>query len=115
MGAIESKHYSSNDYELAVKASKELECILEREFHASGRGLHEKITSIATHLPTHLIKQMRYLATIRNKLIHEVGFDSIPDRKRFISDFEEAGTELRIIIHNRRTVTKTSSGGCIIC
>ncbi len=31
----------------------------------------------------------RFLATIRNKLVHERGFDQIPDRPRFIAAFEK--------------------------
>ena len=35
--------YSSNDYELVIKTSKEMEHLLEEEFHARGKGLHEKV------------------------------------------------------------------------
>jgi hypothetical protein len=35
-------------------------------------------------LPEALVRDIRYLATIRNKLIHERGFDRIPDRPEFI-------------------------------
>ena len=34
-----------NDYELAIRLSKELEYVLEIHFNATGRGLHEKITT----------------------------------------------------------------------
>ena len=67
--------HSSNDYELVIKTSKELEYFLELKFKANGKGLHEKINSLPQDsLPMPLIKKMRYLATIRNKLIHERGF-----------------------------------------
>ena len=107
MGSTGSKYsHSSNDYELAIKTSKELEYILESQFQATGRGLHEKITSASSQhhdqpLPEHLIRQMRFLATIRNKLIHERGFDHIPDRIRFIAKFEESAKELEAIIRSR--------------
>jgi hypothetical protein len=50
MGATSStpKHEfleCQNDYELVIKASKELEYILEHHFGATGKGLHEKISS----------------------------------------------------------------------
>lgn len=109
MGINLSKH-SSNDYELAIKSSKELESILEIEFKATGRGLHEKITSASSQLPPDLVKKMRYLATIRNKLIHERGFDSIPDRANFIQAFEKSADDLHQIINQRG-----GKSSCIIC
>mmetsp|Transcript_23083 Transcript_23083/g.26746 ORF Transcript_23083/g.26746 Transcript_23083/m.26746 type:complete len:112 (-) Transcript_23083:29-364(-) len=108
MGLSGSKYsHSSNDYELAIEISKELEFILVSQFHSTGRGLHEHITSTSHQLPNHLIKQMRYLATIRNKLIHERGFDTIPDRNEFIAKFEQSAEELDGIIQSR--------GGQSIC
>jgi hypothetical protein len=74
-----------NDFELAIKTSKDLELMLARSFGASGRGLHEKINSVAGQLPDGTIRQLRYIATIRNRIIHEQGFDRIPDRGAFLS------------------------------
>ncbi len=42
--------FSDNDYELVIKASKELEHLLETEFGATGRGLHEKIAAALNFL-----------------------------------------------------------------
>jgi len=103
MGAGSSKHAflrCGNDYELVIKSSKELEYILEEGFEASGKGLHEKISS-ASGLTPQLIKDMRYLATIRNKLIHERGFDRIPDRSAFITTFERSAGELEKLLSKR--------------
>ncbi|OQS07949.1 hypothetical protein THRCLA_00063, partial [Thraustotheca clavata] len=103
MGQSSSKYvHSSNDYELVIKCSKELEYILENEFGATGRGLHEKISSANAPFSAELIKQMRYLATIRNKLIHERGFDAIPDRANFIMKFEKSAQELESIVKSRQ-------------
>ena len=92
-----------NDYELAIRLSKELEYLLENEFNAKGRGLHEKITTGASNgkLDEKLIKRMRFLATIRNKLIHERGFNNIPDRDSFIQAFNDSVKELQLVIQNR--------------
>jgi len=49
---------------------------------------------------------MRYLATIRNKLIHEPGFDAIPDRAQFIKRFEESVAELQAILRARGSPTQ---------
>jgi hypothetical protein len=111
--------HPSNDYELAIKSSKELEHLLDTEFHAQGKGLHEKISSVESTLPRKLVLNMRYLATIRNKLVHEYGFDDIPDRPAFIAKFEWSAIMLKDIIEDRRRQSGTiqssySSGGCVI-
>ncbi|ETV94319.1 hypothetical protein H310_11968 [Aphanomyces invadans] len=109
MGATSSKYvHSSNDYELVIKCSKELEYILECEFGATGKGLHEKITAVSGSLSPQLVKQMRFLATIRNKLIHERGFDRIPDRGHFISQFEAAAGELEALVSARHGGTSSN-------
>ena len=108
MGALQSAH-STNDFELVIKTSKELEFILEKEFNARGKGLHEKISSVQSELPGKLCRQMRFLATIRNKLIHERGFDAIPDRQSFIASFEASKSELEAILKQRN-----SNSTCII-
>lgn len=117
MGASTSKPiHATNDYELAIKSSKELEYILEGEFEATGKGLHEKITSAANKCPFSpgLVRNMRYLATIRNKLVHERGFDAIPDRKQFIQRFEASQTELKTSIQNQRKGTLAGTGDCVV-
>jgi hypothetical protein len=96
MGSSSSKHSfldCSNDYELVIKSSKELEYILDTNFEAHGKGLHEKI-STARGLPNQLVKDMRFLATVRNKLIHERGFDKIEDRAGFIKAFTRSALAL---------------------
>jgi hypothetical protein len=44
---------------------------------------------------------MRYLATIRNQLVHQRGFDTIPDRESFIALFRSSITELEEILEQR--------------
>ena len=90
------------DLALVVSASKELESILEKEFNAHGKGLHEYVTSVEKYLTPSLVKKMRFLATIRNKLVHERGFDKIPDKAAFIQTFETAEHELQEILKLRK-------------
>lgn len=42
--------HSTNDYELVIKSAKDLEHILEVQYHAEGKGLHEKLTSVEGQL-----------------------------------------------------------------
>ncbi|ETO08638.1 hypothetical protein RFI_28749 [Reticulomyxa filosa] len=101
----------NNDYELAIRLSKELEGVLTEYFQAEGKGLHEKITSgiekynsrnRGSPFPRQLERNMRRLATIRNKLIHERGFDAIPDKEGFITTFDESYQELQKLCGNIR-------------
>lgn len=89
-----------NDYERVIKSSKDLEWLLEG-IGGTGRGLHEKVTSVQDRLPPSLVRQVRYIATIRNKLIHERGFDAIPDRGAFNSCYEACRTQLVSILSAR--------------
>mmetsp|Transcript_32252 Transcript_32252/g.67240 ORF Transcript_32252/g.67240 Transcript_32252/m.67240 type:complete len:136 (+) Transcript_32252:100-507(+) len=118
INAITEIQSISNDYELVIKASKELEYILESEFQSSGRGLHEKITAAQQqHLQQHpqVIKDMRFLATIRNKLIHERGFDVIPNRKAFITTFQKSATVLtEIVMEQKRAKAGDAVGGSLM-
>jgi hypothetical protein len=64
-----------SDIELVIRTSKAIETILVARYGASGRGLHEKISSIQYKFDESLVKQIRYLATSRNNLLHADGAD----------------------------------------
>jgi hypothetical protein len=72
-----------SDIERAVKWSKRFESLLERRFGARGRGLHEKIDSVEGDLDRDTARALRLVATVRNKIVHEDGYDKIDDRARF--------------------------------
>lgn len=60
-----------SDIDIVVTQSKALEALLEQKFGATGRGLHEKLTSIDSQLEVSLVKNLRWIATMRNKVVHE--------------------------------------------
>ena len=62
-----------NIYELAARGSKILEEQLKR-IGASGKGLHELTDSVEVVLNQPLVNKLRYIASIRNKVIHEHDF-----------------------------------------
>jgi hypothetical protein len=74
---------STSDIELAVTTARRLESLLETRFGPSGRGLHEKLASVEATLPPEVLRDGRYVATMRNKVVHEDSF-SLPDRDRFL-------------------------------
>lgn len=101
MGATTSSYAQyKNDFELVIRATKDLENLLETGFGApSGKkdGLHDKIsyTQAKAGLSASTVKKLRYLVTVRNKLVHEQGFNKLPDRKGFIDSYGEVQTELK--------------------
>ena len=130
--------HSTNDFELVVKSCKELEHILDVEFDISSAqqqtsagkkgSLHEKITYVIEHnswttstttggsgsgresiLPNELVSKMRYIATIRNKLVHEYNYNSLDNRPKFISNYEYSVLQLQQIVEERRR--KRQGGG----
>ena len=89
-----------SDIDLAVTRSRKLEQMLERDFGASGRGLHEKTSSVEGRLPQSLVRKLRLVATVRNRVVHEEG--PIDDRKRFLAAADEAERELARLARPRR-------------
>jgi hypothetical protein len=80
---------AKNDLKLAVESSQKLESLLECNYSATGRGLHEKIASVEDQLPVKIVRGMRFIASVRNAVVHEVGA-RIEDREGFLRKFQEA-------------------------
>ncbi|WP_084883405.1 hypothetical protein [Vibrio sp. qd031] len=60
----------TNPFELVIKTSKEFEKCLSG-MGATGKGLHEKVNSIEGSLAPVLVKKLRYIATVRNNVVHD--------------------------------------------
>jgi len=87
-----------SDVELAVTRTKLLESLLEQALGATGKGLHEKVSSVQDRLSPPLVKKMRFIATIRNKIVHEANYEKIDDREGFTRACDEAEAELRAMM-----------------
>ncbi len=116
MGQAPSIASCKNDFELVIRATKELEWLLETHFGSpSGKtvGLHDKITA-ARHprsgqpLPDNITKKMRRLVTIRNSLVHDREVNAIPDRASFVSGWNEVEAALKAALPG-------TGSSCIIC
>ena len=112
-GVFSSSGYQryKNDFELVIRATKDLEYLLESEFDAlNGKnvGLHDKITAVQNShgLSTDTVKKLRYLVTIRNKLVHDHNFNALPDRVHFAKSYESVEKELKAKLG--------SSSSCVI-
>jgi hypothetical protein len=82
--------------EIAVRFSKQIESLLEQQLHAEGRGLHEKVTSVESLLSQELVRKLRWIATVRNKVVHEADFD-IENPTEFRESCEQAIAQLKTI------------------
>ncbi|MGF1764078.1 DUF4145 domain-containing protein [Aliivibrio kagoshimensis] len=82
-----------SDIEFVIVRSRRLETLLKEHYHADGKGLHELISSCEERLPHDVIKKLRFIATIRNKMVHEDEY-RLDDKTRFKTVFEECEAEL---------------------
>ena len=63
-----------SDIELVIRYSRALESMLGKHFGATGTGLHERVTSVEKRLSVPLVKRLRWIATMRNNVVHTDGF-----------------------------------------
>jgi hypothetical protein len=103
---------SDSDIDLAIKTSRRLEGLLETRYSAEGRGLHEKLAAVEAMLSPEALRNGRYVATMRNKVVHEDGF-SLPDRPRFINS--AAAFEKEVGGGRRSTAAVRFPWGVLIC
>lgn len=89
-----------SDIDLAVRKCQRLEQILQRDLGAAGKGLHQKVSSAEAILPAPLVRKLRLVATVRNKVVHESA--RIEDRKEFVAAADEAERELKALAKSRR-------------
>jgi len=94
--------FSTNHYELVISNCKKLEQMLEDGLGASGRGLHEKVSSVQDSLPAPLVKRLRYIASIRNKLVHESDSNRLDDANGYREACRRAETELKQLLRPKR-------------
>lgn len=84
-----------SDLDLAVRSSKRLEALLAHRYGARGRGLHELVSSVEARLDPGVVRQLRFVATIRNKLVHDADYQRMDDRAAFKQACRAAERSLR--------------------
>lgn len=91
-----------SDIELAVVLTKPLQQRLATELGAEGLTLHERITSVESLLDPADVKRARFVSSVRNKLINEVGVDRLDDRPGFIRAAREVDNAITMAVNARR-------------
>ena len=92
-----------NDFELVVRATKEMEWIVETDFDAPirpGVGLASKIdmarTANGEPLPPDLVRRMKEICKTRNDLVHQRTVNTISDRMEFLRKWRDVLAELSL-------------------
>lgn len=97
-----------------LTGTKRIEAILEEKFAATGRGLYEKMDSANMKLPEPLQKRIRYVATLRNKAMHQDGFE-IDNIAEYLKTCQSIAAQLEQLHATRRPTansqTSSESGG----
>jgi hypothetical protein len=97
-----------SDIALAITRVKALESLLE-QLGATGKGLHEKVSSVQDRLSPELVKKLRFIATVRNKLVHDANYSQLDDRDGFLQACDEAVAALRTQLAPPRVINR----GCL--
>ncbi|MCE0493538.1 DUF4145 domain-containing protein [Vibrio salinus] len=77
-----------SDIETIVVRSRKLEQLLKDRYHAEGQGMHQLISSCEERLPHDVVRQLRFIATIRNKAVHEDSF-KLENKRDFLKVYDE--------------------------
>ena len=83
----------SSDIDRTIKATRALEHLLVSNYGARGRGLHALVSSVEGQLPAKTVRKLRWVATLRNKVIHEEGF-TLRDPRGFSKEVKRLKAEL---------------------
>lgn len=99
-----------SDIELAVVLTKPLQQRLAAELGADGLTLHERISSVESLLEPADVKRARFVSSVRNKLINEVGVDRLDDRAGFIRAAREVDNAITMAVNARRQRGVSAAG-----
>ncbi|MCW8692330.1 hypothetical protein OQH45_15600 [Acinetobacter baumannii] len=74
---------------------------------ATGRGMHEKLDSIESNIEAPMVKKIRWIATLRNKAVHEENFNT--DINNFIAGANEVIRYLQALLNKQHAENKKST------
>lgn len=94
-----------SDLKQLLDATRTIESILEKDFGGEGRGMHEKLTSAQWPIPEYLVKKIRYIASVRNKTVHEAGYE-VPDLEGFVLECQLVIRKLQELAQERRAPSR---------
>ncbi|MFN3861906.1 MAG: CFI-box-CTERM domain-containing protein [Roseateles sp.] len=111
----------ASDIDYVVRATKQLRQRLVDELGAQGLSLHECLDALVGRLPEPDMRRLRFIATVRNKIINEVGNDTLDNRPSFVQAVDQANASITAHAAAWRSRGSTqaagspkSSAGCFI-
>ena len=91
-----------------LELSRTFENLLTELFGASGQGLHQKVNSVEDQLPPDLTKKLRFVAAVRNAVVHKSDVDAAT-----LENIRARGAEAIQYLESQRPETVAFSGGVI--
>ncbi len=85
---MKGNSHSMSTYERVIELNKKATLAIKRSVgNTTARNLHEATDLIENDIPQHIVKKLRFLATIRNKLVNKDGFgeEDIPHSFLFVA------------------------------
>lgn len=76
---------------------------------ATGRGMHEKLDSIESKIEFSMVKKIRWIATLRNKAVHEENFNT--DINNFIEGANDVIDYLQALLIKQQAKNTNSKSG----
>ena len=97
------KGVADMSYEIVISSTKRIETILT-EMGAKGKGLHEKLSNVEHLLEVNTIKSIRFLASIRNKLLHDDNFELTAE---LLNSFKQEDDKVtRVLVNSNPSTSK---------
>lgn len=84
------------DLNKIIAGAKSIERILTDQFGGTGRGMREKLDSVRYPIPQPLQQRIAYLARMRNRSVHEEGFE-LKDSEDYLRKCQAVCAELQQI------------------
>ena len=96
-------------YDDVIRKTKKIELLLKK-MGAKGKGLQEKVTSIETEIDRNTVKAIRTVASIRNRLVHESGYEMTSKRiGKFNVAYELAVKNLELLILHSKSNSQSKA------
>ena len=91
------KYVKTNEapLEQIIRMTQSLEQELDAKFGAEGKGLAEKIDSVAERVPTHIANKIRLIARTRNQAVHRNVNIAAANLDAFVENFNYVVDELQ--------------------
>lgn len=93
---------SMSDIDVVVLTTKQLRQRLVNELGAQGLSFHECLDSLVGRLPGEDMRRLRFIATVRNKILNELGRDTLESRASFMQAVDQSDAGITLLAAAQR-------------